>query len=110
VLAPSDPPTLHTFNGTLDHCGERVCVDESVMDFGPAWYVATAQARYDYDGDGVTGSLADEVARLIGQKVTFETDGGSLDQDVFTVNGMPLRAPDGELPAPEEPPRGASTR
>jgi hypothetical protein len=63
------------------------------MDFGPASYVATAQARYDYDGDGVTGSLADEVAGLIGQKVTFETDGGSLDQDVFTVNRMPLRDP-----------------
>ncbi len=56
------------------------------------------------------GSLAEEVAGLIGQKVTFETDGGSLDQDVFTVNGMPLRDPDGELPAPEEPSRGALVR
>ncbi|HSK55170.1 MAG TPA: ATP-binding protein [Jiangellales bacterium] len=35
----------------------------------------------DYDGDEVIGSLAEEVAGLIGQKVTFETDGDGLDQE-----------------------------
>ena len=100
LLAPSEPPTLRTVMGTLERCGERVCIDGSVMDFGPAWYVREAEAGHDYDGDGDAGSLADEVTGLLGREVTLETDGGSLDEDVFTVNGMPLRSPDGELPAP----------
>jgi hypothetical protein len=40
---------------------------------------------------------------LLGREVTLETDGGSLDEDVFTVNGQQLRSPEGELPAPDGP-------
>lgn len=103
LFAPSEPPTLRTVMGTLERCGVRVCIDGSVMDFGPAWYVREAEAGHDYDGDGNVGSLADEVLGLLGREVTLETDGGSLDEDVFTVNGQQLRSPEGELPAPDGP-------
>ena len=106
LLAPSEPPTLRTVTGTLERCGDRLCIDGSVMDFGPVWYVNEAVAQHDYDGDGDVGSLADEALGLLGREVTLETDGGSLDEDVFTVNGMQLRSPEGELPAPDGPHAG----
>lgn len=94
------PPPLVTVSGTLNHCGDRFCVDETVVDFGPDWYLGEAWARHDFDGDGVLDQLGQELSGLLGQDVTLETDRGDLDADVYTIDGMPFRAADGELPSP----------
>jgi hypothetical protein len=53
-----------------------------------------------------TGGLVE--VRLRPDNLTVRDHGPG--KAVFTVNGMPLRDPDGELLAPDGPPRGASTR
>lgn len=107
MAAEDQPRPLRTVSGTLERCADaQFCVGGATVDFGPSWYLGLAQARHDYDGDGHAGPLGDELAGLTGQPVTLETDGGVLDEDVYTVNGLPLRGPDGELPAPQPTPSG----
>ncbi len=111
VLATdAEPASLHTVAGQLVRCGSQFCVDDVIVDFGPAWYVDSAQARHDYDGDGRRRMLSDELSGLTGRRVTLETDGGPLDQDVFTLDGLPVRNTEGELPPPDrETSAGAAT-
>jgi two-component system sensor histidine kinase MprB len=96
--------TLKTMTGTLERCDQQYCVGDTVVDFGAAWYLEAAAAAHDFDGDGDRGLLIEELDGLLGQRVTLETDDGPLDADVFTVNGLPLRNANGELPPPGETP------
>lgn len=92
---------LRTVSGTLERCDVRFfCVGEALVDFGPSWYIEDAMASHDFSGDGRWGTLEEELDSLVGMSVTLETDGGELDEDVYTINGFPFRDSDGGLPAP----------
>lgn len=101
VLGDKAPRPLKTMTGTLERCGQQYCVDDTVVDFGAAWYLKAATAQHDFDGDGGRGLLIEELDGLLGQRVTLETDDGPLDADVFTINGLPLRNAAGDVPAPD---------
>lgn len=70
------------------------------LDFGPDDWVATAEATADFDGDGATGALRDEIAGLVGQELTvlvrFDDDGD--DADVYVIGEHTYR--DVSAPAP----------
>ncbi|MDD9371763.1 MAG: hypothetical protein PV358_16715, partial [Acidimicrobiales bacterium] len=70
------------------------------LDFGPDDWVATAEASADFDGDGTTATLRDELAGLVGQELTvlvrFDDDGD--DADVYVVGEHTYR--DVSAPAP----------
>ena len=70
------------------------------LDFGPDDWVATAEATADFDGDGTTGALRDELAGLVGQELTvlvrFDDDGD--DADVYVIGEHTYR--DVSAPAP----------
>jgi two-component system, OmpR family, sensor histidine kinase MprB len=100
VPGSSHEPSLVRLTGALERCGAQYCVGRAVVDFGPGWYVSGSVARHDYDDDGRRGVVADELAGLLGTEVLLETDGGELDQDVYTINGMPFRDAQGQLPEP----------
>jgi two-component system sensor histidine kinase MprB len=94
--------SLVSLTGTLELCGTNYCVEGSVADFGPDWYVANSLAAHDYDGNGQRDLLGEELAGLLRTQVILETDGGELDEDVYTINGMPFRDDTGQLPEPPE--------
>jgi len=100
VPGSSHEPSLVRLAGTLERCGGQYCVGRSVVDFGPGWYVSGSVARHDYDDNGSLELVAEELAGLLGHEVLLETDGGDLDEDVYTINGMPFRDAQGQLPAP----------
>jgi uncharacterized membrane protein YkoI len=70
------------------------------LDFGPDEWLATADAVEDFDGDGTTSTLRDELAGLVGQEVTllvrFDDDGD--DADVYAIGDLTYR--DVSAPAP----------
>lgn len=75
------------------------------VDFGPEEWLLTDPVLEDYDGDGTAAPLLEELRGLEGTEVTLgvryeEDDGGERDDaDVYTVNGLNLRDPEGG-PAP----------
>jgi hypothetical protein len=73
------------------------------LDFGPDDHVATADAAADFDGDGTTATLREELAGLVGQDVTllvrFDDDGD--DADVYVIGDTTYR--DVSAPAPWQP-------
>lgn len=103
------PARLTTTSGTLARCDAQFCVADTVVDFGPDWYLASTQAEHDFDADGRRGLLASELDGLVGRPVVLETDGGRLDADVYTLNGLPYRDPTGALtPPPDAEPSAAA--
>ena len=91
-------------DGTDDDGADDVADDLEIngvdLDFGPDDWVATAAATADFDGDGTTAALRDELAGLVGQDVTllvrFDDDGD--DADVYVVGEHTYR--DVSAPAP----------
>ena len=91
-------------DGTDDDAADDVADDLEIngvdLDFGPDDWVATAAATADFDGDGTTAALRDELAGLVGQDVTllvrFDDDGD--DADVYVVGEHTYR--DVSAPAP----------
>ncbi|MFL1377940.1 MULTISPECIES: PepSY domain-containing protein [unclassified Nocardiopsis] len=75
------------------------------VDFGPEEWLLTDPVLEDYDGDGTAAPLLEELRGLEGTEVTLgvryeeDDDGERDDADVYTVNGLNLRDPDGG-PAP----------
>ncbi|CAL9615034.1 hypothetical protein SUDANB121_05735 [Nocardiopsis dassonvillei] len=75
------------------------------VDFGPEEWLLTDPVLEDYDGDGTAAPLPEELRGLEGTEVTLgvryeeDDDGEREDADVYTVNGLNLRDPDGG-PAP----------
>jgi hypothetical protein len=81
------------------------------VDFGPDGWLHTAPAIDDFDGDGSTEPVLDELAGLEGEQVTlgvrYELDDDDDDDDerderddadVFTIQGMTFRDPAGGVP------------
>ncbi|HEX6568151.1 MAG TPA: hypothetical protein VF015_03270 [Acidimicrobiales bacterium] len=83
-----------------DDLGDELEVNGVDLDFGPDDWVATATATADFDGDGGTEALRDELAGLVGREVTllvrFDDDGD--DADVYVIDGTTYR--DVSAPAP----------
>lgn len=73
------------------------------LEFGPDGWLASAPAIGDFDGDGRTVSVLEELRSLEGEEVTigllYEEDDDHDDADVYTVNGVTYRDTDGG-PAP----------
>ncbi|MBN1281196.1 MAG: hypothetical protein JXA00_06065 [Candidatus Thermoplasmatota archaeon] len=69
-------------------------IDDVELHFGPQWYITSAVAAEDYDGDGDNELIIDELVGLVGAEVTVE---GHLQSEgwmsVFTINGMVYREP-----------------
>jgi two-component system, OmpR family, sensor histidine kinase MprB len=101
IPGSSHEPSLVRRTGILERCGAYYCLGRTVVDFGPAWYVDGSVALHDYDDDGTRDRVAGELSSLLGTEVLLETDGGTLDEDVYTINGMPFRDAQGQLPALE---------
>jgi len=93
-----DGVTLHEINGTLERCGTDYCVGGEVVDFAPLWYLQSTSAGQDYDGDGVVGTLADEIAGLVGTSVVIQAEAGRF-PDVHFLNGSHYRGGGDSPPA-----------
>lgn len=103
-------PGLEELSGTVtgddddgddrDDVADDLEIDGVDLDFGPDDWVAAAEAADDFDGDGTTESLRDELAGLVGREVTllvrFDDDGD--DADVYVIDGRTYR--DVSAPAP----------
>jgi uncharacterized membrane protein YkoI len=87
-------------DGTDDDVADELEINGVDLGFGPDDWVATADASADFDGDGSTGALRDELTGLVGQEVTmlvrFDDDGD--DADVYVIDGTTYR--DVSAPAP----------
>jgi hypothetical protein len=93
-----DGVTLHEISGTLERCGTDYCVGGEVVDFAPLWYLNSTSAGQDYDGDGVVGTLADEIAGLVGTSVDIQAEAGRF-PDVHFLNGAHYRGGGDSPPA-----------
>jgi len=95
--SPTGPAPLELvgLTGTLASCPAGWCLDGTALDLGPdAQLAATAAA--DYDGDGSTETVADELAGLAGTSVSVQVaKGGTV---VYSVAGKPYRNADGTFP------------
>jgi uncharacterized membrane protein YkoI len=73
------------------------------VDVGPDGWIGSAPGIDDFDGDGGVEPLLDELRGLEGRTVTFgvryEVDDDRDDADVFTIEGLAYRDPNG-APAP----------
>lgn len=51
----------------------------AVLDFGPVWYVTATAASDDVDGDGdgMTGTIAEEIAGLEGDDIAVRVNRGA---------------------------------
>ena len=72
---------LTTVTGTLTKDGICYFMDEMRLHVGPYWYLTLADAAQDYDGDGTTERLVDELDGLLGTQVTID---GSLHESTVT--------------------------
>lgn len=87
-------------DGTDDDGVDDLEINGVDLDFGPDDWVATAEPTADFDGDGTTAALRDELAGLAGRDVTllvrFDDDGD--DADVYVIGEHTYR--DVSAPAP----------
>jgi uncharacterized membrane protein YkoI len=85
---------------SADEVADDLEINGVDLDFGPDEWIATADAAEDFDGDGTTSTLRDELAGLVGQDVTllvrFDDDGD--DADVYAIGDLTYR--DVSAPAP----------
>lgn len=98
-----DASALTSIEGELSRCGGEWCVGEAVVDFGPWWYLNETTTQHDFDADGVLETLGAELEGLLGETVVVEIELGHGDPDVYTLNGMPWRPPEGAPPWAEGP-------
>ena len=101
VLAKGGNATT-TLTGTLSHdpsCGTIFELDTYVLFFGSYHYLTSTAAMYDYDNDGVTELIIDELLGLVGSTVTVTANYASSKDAwiVFTINGQPYNAGSGNL-------------
>lgn len=70
------------------------------LEFGPESWVASADPMEDYDGDGTTEALRDELDGLVGDdsrfRVRFDEDGD--DAEVYSINDLTYREVSGPAP------------
>lgn len=93
-------PALTTLSGTWTTCPDATpqapeyCLGDTRLDLGTADQQA-APAAADYDGDGNVGTIAEELAGLVGQEVTVDVVTGTA--TVQRINELAYRAADGTL-------------
>ncbi len=96
---PTTPPEpdLVPVSGAFASCGtDTWCTGGTTLDLGPV--VLGAAAADDFDGNGTTGTNADELAGLAGKDVTLLAEKTSTGVAVvYTINGMTYRFGDGTL-------------
>ena len=85
---------LTEITGTFEYDDIHFFIGDVELHFGPNWYITSAIAVEDYDGDGENELVIDELLGLVGTEVTVE---GHLQSDdwmsVFNINGMVYREP-----------------
>lgn len=106
--APRAVVGLEELSGTGTRSGgdvDDLSVDGIELDFGPDEWVVDAGPIEDFDGDGDTEPLRDEIDGLVDQPVdllvSYDDDGERDDADVYEISGLTFRDPSG--PAPWEP-------
>jgi membrane-bound lytic murein transglycosylase B len=98
--APSPTPSapqLVSVSGSFSACGAPSgwCLDGTPLDLGPV--VLTGSAADDFDGNGTTGTNADELTGLAGTQPTLQVEKTSTGTVVYLINGMDYRLADGTL-------------
>lgn len=88
---PQEPNGAVRLTGVLAQCADQVCIGQTIIDFGPDWYVHRTAAPHDFDDDGVVDTVAEEIAGLMGVPVEITALLGSDDADVISLNGMAYR-------------------
>jgi len=102
VPTPSPSPgteTTTTLTGTWASCAQNYCVGDTVLTL-PVDTTATAPA--DLDGDGVTGTWAQELTGLVGQQVKLTVRHQGEDDIVVTIDDVGVVP--GASPAPSQTP------
>lgn len=82
---PSGSAPTTTLAGTWATCAQGYCVGGTVLAFTVDM---TATAAADLDGDGTTGTWAQELAGLVGQQVKLTVRQQEGDDVVVTLNGV----------------------
>ncbi|MGH9167519.1 MAG: hypothetical protein ACRD02_06815 [Acidimicrobiia bacterium] len=103
---PRERVVSEELRGILDKVGNDHFVGDAQADFGPFWYRDETKATQDYDGDGITETITEELDGLAGTEVTLEVEppGRGGDLDVLTINGQVYRVPDSGPPPWAGPP------
>ena len=85
---------LVEITGTFEYDGDNFFIGDAELHFGPTLYITSAESATDYDTDGATETIFDELQGLVGTTVTVEaheqSDGW---YSVFTINGETYREP-----------------
>ena len=85
---------LVEITGILEYDEVYFFIGDVELHFGPDWYITSAIASLDYDGDGEEELIIDELLGLVDTEVTVEGHMQSEDwMSVFTINGMVYREP-----------------
>lgn len=90
AVLPARPAVeLSAVSGKLAVCDVGYCVGEGPVFFGPDWYLEQTQSDYDYNGDGVTGTLFEELSGILGERAIVEVDPSTEQPSAYVVNGAP---------------------
>jgi hypothetical protein len=99
--APSPSPTptpagpvLVTLSGPLASCAGGWCMNGTTLGLGPAAQ-NDADAAYDFDGNGVVGTNAEELDGLVGKNVTVQVEKGT--GLLYVIEGKDYRYADGSF-------------
>jgi hypothetical protein len=86
-------PVLVTLSGSLAAC-DGWCVGSTKLDLGPDGQLA-GTAVHDFDGDGTTESMADELTGLAGRQGSLQVAEGAGPAVVYVIDGHDYRFADG---------------
>jgi hypothetical protein len=89
-----DCDNLTTMTGMWSTDGTWYYLDGIRLHVGPNWYISRADSAHDYDGDGITETIVDELDGLVDSEVTVQgaLHEGALEWfSVFSINDMLYR-------------------
>jgi hypothetical protein len=85
---------LTELTGIMTYDGTNFYIELVELHFGPTWYITSAMSSVDYDNDGQTELIIDELLGLVNTTVTVEGHYQSENwMSVFTINGEVYREP-----------------
>ena len=87
-------PSLVTLSGSLTACDGGWCVGTRNLDLGPGTQLS-GTAAHDFDGDGATESMTDELTGMAGTDVTLQVGDGTTPAVVYVIDGVDYRFADG---------------